>query len=230
MAETLDTDLIQVCVDFPEDPNFRCHQRVLLFELGPGRWVASSPDFGIEVIDLANHRVVPLNRATRWPERVRGNVYGFDPLTEEQREDIHIRGLQLAKVLGYKVAPSSTTGTARRWRVSDPGHSKFNTEIEDADMLPGNRSVVRGDCGMYLIDEEEGDWVSVQRVPIRQLDEWLEKKRSGPGRDLRIHPVKRDAAGRRSALLKESVNLFKVPKFDDWPFDGPRTVQTNTSG
>ena len=71
MAETLDTDLIQVCIDFPDDPNIRWHHRILLFELGPGRWVVSSPDFGIEVVDLANHRVVPLNRATRWPERVR---------------------------------------------------------------------------------------------------------------------------------------------------------------
>ncbi|CAK0850708.1 unnamed protein product [Prorocentrum cordatum] len=150
-----------------------------------------------------------------------GNVYGFDPLSEEQKEDIHLRGLQLARVLGYKVTPSATAGAARRWRVSDPGHSKFSCELEDSDMLPGNRAVVRGDCGLYLVDEDEEDWVSVERVPNRQLDEWLEKKRSGPGRDLRIHPIQRGSAGRRSALLKESVNLFKVPRFEDWPFDGP---------
>ena len=52
------------------------------------------------------------------------------------------------------------------------------------------------------------------------MDEWLEKKRSGPGRDLRIHPIKRDSAGRRCPLLRDSVNLFKTVKFDDWIFDG----------
>ena len=143
--------------------------------------MVSTPDFGIEVVDLASHRVVPLTRASRWPERVRGNVYGFDPLTEAQKEDIHIRGLQLAKVLGFKVAASSSTGPARRWRVSDPGHAKFNAEVEDADMLPGNRAVVRGDTGLYLIDEAEEDWVSVQRVPNKKLDEWLERRGVGPG-------------------------------------------------
>ncbi|CAK0803468.1 unnamed protein product, partial [Prorocentrum cordatum] len=221
MAETLDTYLIQVCIDFPDDPNIRWRRVVLLFELGPGRWVASTPDFGVEVVDLANHRVAPLSLATRWPERARGNVYGHGPLSEEQKEDILLRGLQLARVLGHKVTPSASAGAARRWRVSDPGHVRFNSELEDADMLPGNRAVGRGGCGLYLIDEEEEDWVSVERVPNRRLDMRLERKRGGPGRDLRIHPIQRDSAGRRSALLKESVNMFKVAKFEDWPFDGP---------
>lgn len=54
---TLDISDPQVLLNFPEDPNgVTEHHRVLLCRLGPGRWIASSPDFDLEVLDLNNRR------------------------------------------------------------------------------------------------------------------------------------------------------------------------------
>ncbi|CAK0811644.1 unnamed protein product [Prorocentrum cordatum] len=223
MATTLDSDIIQILVDYVDDPNSLWHHRLLLFELGPGRWVCATPDFSVQVIDLSQHRVLPLARAAPWPAQVRGNVYGFDPLTADQRDDLFLRGGQLARVLGHQ--PGNTAAAAdRQWRVSDTGHEKFNEVVADGNML-GDRAVVKGDTGLYCIDEGASEWVSVQRVRVRDHDAWLEKKRSGPGRDLRILPVHRDAGGKRAMLLRESINLFREPKFPDWPFEGPSAAK-----
>ncbi|CAK0829145.1 unnamed protein product, partial [Prorocentrum cordatum] len=154
---------------------------------------------------------------------VRGNVYGFDPLTADQRDDLFLRGGQLARVLGHQ--PGNVAAAAdRQWRVSDTGHEKFNEVVADGSML-GDRAVVKGDTGLYCIDEGASEWVSVQRVRVQDHDAWLEKKRSGPGRDLRILPVHRDAGGKRVMLLRESINLFREPKFPDWPFEGPSAAK-----
>ena len=125
MARSLDTDIIQVLIDFPQDDNFTWHQRLLLVELGPGRWVAATPDFGIGVLDLSQHKVIPLARSAPWPPNVRNDVYGFDPLSDDQRDDIFVRANQLAKVLGHK-GTAAQTSAGLRWRIADPGHTKFN--------------------------------------------------------------------------------------------------------
>ena len=164
-------------------------------------------------------RVLPLVRAAPWPAQVRGNVYGFDPLTADQRGDLFIRGGQLAHVLGRRPADVAPGAADRQWRASHTGHPQFNEVIADGNMM-GDRAVVKGDTGLYCIDEGASEWVTVQRVRARDHDDWLEKKRSGPGRDLRILPVHRDAGGKRVMLLRESTNLFKDPKFADWQFEG----------
>ncbi|CAK0901720.1 unnamed protein product [Prorocentrum cordatum] len=125
-----------------------------------------------------------------------------------------LTGLVLGVIVGVLVGSYLALAVVGRLGWHGGGSRAISDRLETHPIVPG-------DCGLYIIDEEEEDWVSVERVPNRQLDEWLEKKRSGPGRDMWIHPIQRDSAGRRSALLKESVNMFKVPKFEDWPFDGP---------
>lgn len=54
---TLDVSDPQILLHFPLDPNgFTEHHRLLLCRLGPGRWVAASPDYELEVLDLNNPR------------------------------------------------------------------------------------------------------------------------------------------------------------------------------
>ncbi|CAK0862617.1 unnamed protein product, partial [Prorocentrum cordatum] len=117
-----------VLVDYPEDPNPTWHRRLLLHELGPGRWVCATPGFSVQVLDLTGHRVLPLARSAPWPAQVRGDVCCFDPLTLDRRDDLFLRDGQLARV------------------------------IADGSMI-GDRAVVRGEIGLYHIDEAAGEWV-----------------------------------------------------------------------
>ena len=48
--------------------------------------------------------------------------------------------------------------------VSDTGHEQFNEVIDDGSMLPGNRAVVKGESGLYCIDEAANEWVAEQRA------------------------------------------------------------------
>ena len=218
---TLDTAITQVAVDFFDDDNFSWHHRLLIYDLGGGRWVAVTPDGDVEVLPLGDHRVIPLQRNARWPQRVRGDIYAFDPVTEAQIEDFMQRGGQLARMLGLQTTMPASQGD-QRWLIADPAHKDFNTEVADTEMHNADVSVVRGGTsGLYCSDAAAGLWVHVERVLLTKRDEWLEKKRSGPGRDLRISAITRDSAGKRTCLLKDSVNKFVKAKFADWPFEGP---------
>ena len=47
-----------------DDPGHGWHHRVLLLPLGAGRWIATSTDYDVEVMDLAEYTVCPLARNT----------------------------------------------------------------------------------------------------------------------------------------------------------------------
>ncbi|CAK0829406.1 unnamed protein product, partial [Prorocentrum cordatum] len=131
----------------------------------------------------------------------------------------------MARALGHQPAAGAAVGAAvRQLRVSDTGDRRFDGVIADGSML-GDRAVVKGEAGLHLIDQRAGEWVTAQRVKNRDLDSWLERERSGPGRDLRIMPVHRDSCGKTVMLLRESANLFSDPKFADWPFEGPPSAR-----
>ena len=80
-AAALDVSQDQVLVGYFEDENFQWHHRLLLCSLGGARWAAPSPDHSVEIINLDDHRVLPLRRRGPFPARVAGNVYAFDPIT-----------------------------------------------------------------------------------------------------------------------------------------------------
>ena len=99
--KALDIPEPQVAVDFPDDQFFTWHVRVLVTQLGDGgRWVAFSPDLEPEVIDLADHRVVPLVRGAAFPQRIRGDVYYRVNITEDDLTNTVQECRALAAVLG----------------------------------------------------------------------------------------------------------------------------------
>eukprot|EP00959_Pyramimonas_sp_CCMP1952_P272974 5706157-Pyramimonas_sp.AAC.1 len=66
----------QIAVYFPEDANVNWHTRILLEKLNDqGRWVVATPDGDIQVIDLAQYRVLPIPRNAPAPARLRNNHY-----------------------------------------------------------------------------------------------------------------------------------------------------------
>ncbi len=55
-ARTLNIKETQILKRFPTGPNYTWHHRVLLEKLADGRWLGSSPDQEIEVMDLSRGR------------------------------------------------------------------------------------------------------------------------------------------------------------------------------
>ena len=72
---TLDLPEPQILLHFGGDPNgFHEHHRLLLVKLTPGRWIAASPDFDLEVIDLNNRRHRILTQRSPFPADVADQI------------------------------------------------------------------------------------------------------------------------------------------------------------
>ena len=86
VPRALDLDVPQVAVDyFDDEGGFPWHHRLLLVKLGEGsRWAAATPTHEIEVVNLDQHRVVPLVRGAEVPPRCREGFFGFDPVGDDE--------------------------------------------------------------------------------------------------------------------------------------------------
>ena len=55
MAQSLDCDAAQVAVELYEDAGgFYWHRRVLLINLGSGKWISATPTFGVEITNFGS--------------------------------------------------------------------------------------------------------------------------------------------------------------------------------
>eukprot|EP00972_Heterocapsa_arctica_P006299 923761-Heterocapsa_arctica.AAC.1 len=70
MADTsLATTLEQILVAFFGDANgVFWHMRLLLIHGGGGKWIAATPDHELEVIDITEYRVIPLESHERFAD------------------------------------------------------------------------------------------------------------------------------------------------------------------
>ena len=70
----------QILLQFPDDPTFTLHHRVLFVRIRDALWVVGTPDYEVGVRDLGAYpaRVTPLARAAPWPSSVDPSViYSF---------------------------------------------------------------------------------------------------------------------------------------------------------
>ena len=96
----LDIPEAQVATDF-FGGQYPWHARILFEKFAESRWVGCSPDGEVQVVDLRDHRVIPLVRDAEVPQRIRGQCYLFDA------ESLTVAGLRRI---------------ARRYEVSTSGH------------------------------------------------------------------------------------------------------------
>ena len=164
---TLDTALRQVMIDFFDDELFNWHHRLLLVQLGGASWIAASPDLEIETLDLTRHRALPVGRASPFPARCVGNMYIFDPLPAAELDELVQQALQLAAAYGVTAAAPSGFGGGGEWRVADPALISFDDVVSDATMTEADRTVIKDDKALALMDDGNGReiWVFVERVP-----------------------------------------------------------------
>ena len=152
----LDIPEPQVAVDFPDDQFFTWHVRVLVTQLGDGgRWVAFSPDLEPEVIDLADHRVVPLVRDAVFPQRIRGDVYYRVNITEDDLTNTVQECRALAAVLGV-TGPSRPTTLVADWVYADPAFDRFGEVVDSSlTMIPATM-LSRDSVALVRVGADDG--------------------------------------------------------------------------
>ena len=201
----------QVLVDFFDDPNYHWHGRVLLLPSpnGDGRWIGCSPDLELEVLNLAEHRVLPVSRGQPYPQRaVGGGIYGFDDLDDADFDQVQRDARELAVVLGFSKAPAGDAGG--RWRIANTASESFgelvpNEALDDADTyMDDTKGIVRIDGAAEFME----------KVADADIDSWREAKTSGKTIDARVLTVRSDAGGRRHLAEDAAVALWteKVPE------------------
>ena len=75
---TFDVEQHQVLIDFPLDPNFTWHHRLLLVPIGGSIWAWATPDESVQRGDLSLHRVIVLRRNAPFPAGRLAQTYAFD--------------------------------------------------------------------------------------------------------------------------------------------------------
>eukprot|EP00435_Cladocopium_sp_Y103_P022131 s2932_g5.t1 len=215
-AVTLDVPEPQILLHFAGDQHgLTDHHRLLLVRLGPGRWIASSPDHELEVLDLTGRRHRVLSRRSRFPADILGSIYAFDPLSRADHERLKREAKPMAVILGDEEMEADQ-GTV--WVFADAGASNVGQPVP-FDVLGG--AVTLNNRGLVEID---GEVVGVEEIPADELSGYAEAKKGSLG-DLRLIGQHLDSGNRRFILFKDAFPLLRQSEFQDWQFKGPRAVR-----
>lgn len=232
---TLDISEAQVLIDLFDDPNgYRWHHRVLLVATpAAGVWIASSPGFSVERLDLNAHRVRALGRHSRLPENEYSESYVFDsPIRDEDLRHIRTQAQELARVLGVTALGGTAPGVGASdgaWIVADPSAPSFGDELPLA---------ISGDPSQFISPPEpgseayssalallDGAWTWCQCVPPGDRGEWMRSLVSSHGCDGRLLGDDRDrATGHRYFTFSESYGRFSVPTDPPFALSGQRAA------
>ena len=81
MARVPDVPECVVAVDFFEDEDVLFWHARIFFAATPTAcvWIAGTPDYDVESLELKNHRVVPCTRGAAYLVRVRDELYAVEP-------------------------------------------------------------------------------------------------------------------------------------------------------
>ena len=159
------------------------HRRLLMLRSDTaGMWIAATPTHGISQVNLLDHRVIPLDRNSAFPDDAEGILFAFDGLSTEEWEFLSRRTLALASVLGYTNL-NSDGAPPGHWNISDMASEQFGCLVPVEALGNVNHSVTRDSFGLVKLDDR---WVPMEKVETGWLTSWKASKRVGPGRDRRI--------------------------------------------
>ena len=122
-----------VAIDFFEDEDgLLWHARILLAATPTaGVWIAGTPDYDVESLELKNHRVVPCTRGAAYPVRASSELYAFEsPIPDQNLREMRGMARDLLGVLGALVPGQVPAGTSPGlWLISDTAHAQFGEEL-----------------------------------------------------------------------------------------------------
>lgn len=216
---SLDIAEVQILVHYPADNDgFYWHHRVLLHRVTAGVWLCLTPDHEIQRHDLGvtPHRI--LERRCAFPGDIADEIYAHDPLGRAQLNTFKRRAQVQAAILGDGEIGDSE---AFEWVVSEPQHEKFGKAVDSELINNGATGLAFTSKGVII---EGGEEIYVERVLVKDLDDW-KKKKALEGGDDRLLGDHRDASGRRKLELLNAVELMKETEDKEFPISGTRAAR-----
>ena len=113
--------------------------------------MCAAPTFSVQLIDLDQHRIIPLGRSAPFPDAQQGAFFHFRDTTEDDIEGLKRQGIAMASVLGWAMSPTETQGRGA-WLISDPAHASFGTAVPEEALGDPDLIVARGVTGMAYLD------------------------------------------------------------------------------
>ena len=179
---SLDIEERQVVLYY-EDDNVPWHQRVLLIHLDAARWLAATPAYEVQVLDLAGQTFRALARGSPVPAECAPSYLFDKPIPSADLNRIRAEARRTAEVLGVPQSQLTVAGSIDAvWLFSDPAHEQFGEPVPDAILGDTAMMVIRGSVGL---DCYETEWAHAEHVATGDKTDWLMAKRTGPGRDPR---------------------------------------------
>ena len=214
-VKTLDLVEPQVLINYPHDPNFTEHHRLLLVKVSAGRWIAASPDHELALVDLNTARHIVLRRNSDFPPHVAQDCYVFDPITKRELEELRQEAKIMAMVLNDDDMDELP---AKVWVFSDPASENLGREVSAEVMAQAITLSHRG------LVEFNGNVELIEEIDQSDLKTFPESRKGTLG-DVRLIGNHTDTSGKRFIGMSDAFPLFKESSFPDWGFCGPRAVK-----
>ena len=212
---TLDVADPQILLHFGADPNgFTEHHRLLLCKLGPGRWVAASPDYDLEILDLNNRQHTVLGRRSPFPAHLVNVVYAFDPVPRNDLERLRRQAKTMSIVLGDEAREEVP---AMVWIFWDPS-SPIMGQLVPMDVM--DEAVILGSRGILEVDGE-AEWI--EEIPQADVATFVEKRKGSLG-DVRTLGNHTDSQNKRFISFTDAMPIMTQADLGDWGFKGPRAA------
>ena len=219
---TLDVGERQVLIAMEGEPENYWHH-LLLVRIAESRWVTCDPSLTLTAEDLAGEEVVPLGRATTYPEAGRP-ILALNALDEQQMDGIRTRAAALAEVHGV-MAPEAPVAGPSVWLFADTSLAVFGQEVKLSLVTDPVTARIGGSVGIVQHDLEDGrgaDWVLMERVLRADLATWKCDKREGSGRDPRLSGLRAASVATQWPLFRSALSsMGAAQEVDKAVFEGP---------
>ena len=216
---SLDVGEVQVLVNYPHDPDgFHWHHRILLHRVAGSTWLCLSPDHEVVRHDLAAipHRI--LERRSAFPVDIADEVYAHDPIGKAALSSFKRQAKVQAAILGEGDVDDSE---ASEWVISEASHPRFGSAVDTGLINNGATGLAFSTKGVII---EDGEEIYVERVLVKDLDDWRRRKTLEGGDD-RLLGDHRDASGKRRLDLGNAFELMKDTEDKEFPIAGVRAAR-----
>ena len=238
-ARALDIPLRQCLVNYDEDENgLFWHQRILVSR-GPNlQWIWVTPTRSVQLGDLSDLNIFPLQRNKPLPPHLLGQIFGFAPLTEEELRDLMAQAKELAEIYGFDLSCFTTVGGGT-FMILDVRSQHYGETVPPEQVMSGDGEafILRGAVALAKVD---GHWLQAVRIDSQDISQlpvvqgsppnvtswdFFRRLSSGDGiRDCRMLGDDRDSRGARFLDFRSMLLRSKQVDQVGFPLKGPHVA------
>ena len=237
---TFDTEVRQVLIEITGTAQ-KFEHTMLLERVEGSTWVTMDSDLTQKVESIAGERVVVLGRNSQFPIADRPFLI-MPELSAGRLSELVMQGRRLAELyrptlptvlrpgLPVPMAPATSLG---QWYFGDSGHPHFGTPVPLSCMADSTGLHIEGWVGLLKYNEGGSSerWTFIEYIEDSLFARWIEEKREGAGRDVRLLPLHETKGKMRRPLFREAAEHFSRPSMPRADiFEGPSAAEEITDG